>query len=60
MAANILIKSKAGEYYIVKKSDIRRVASETNKETVIRFNGVKNTPIIVEESVEDFFNTYLG
>ena len=60
MAANILIKSKDGEDYIVKKSDIRRVYSDTDKETVILFNGVKNTPIRVMETVEDFFNIYLG
>jgi len=56
----ILIKSHDDKYYIIKKSDIRRIYSDISKNTIICFNGNKNTPIRVNESVEDFFNINLA
>lgn len=54
----MLIKDINGEYYIVKKTDIRRVYKDNNGKTVILFNGQKNTPLRVKETVVDFFNIH--
>jgi len=56
----LLIKAEDGNYYVVKKSDIRRIYSDFKGKTCICFNGTKNTPIYVNESIEDFFNIHLA
>jgi len=56
----LLITDKHKKDFIIKKSDIRRVYKDANNNTVILFTGAKNTPIQVNESVEDFFNIFIG
>jgi len=55
----ILIKSKENVFYIVRKDDIRIIHSHPNNESVIRFTDEsKNTPIVINGTPEDFFNTH--
>lgn len=56
---HILIKGKDGKNHIRKKSDIRCVYSTITDQTTVCFNGNKNTPIVVSETVEDFFSIHL-
>ena len=57
---HILIQTKNGKNYRIKKSDIRRIYSNSSDKTFICFNGNKNTPIQINDSVEDFFNLHLA
>ncbi len=56
--SNILLKSKEGKEYIVKRSEIRRVETNLNKETVVNFVGKRNTPIKVSGTVSEFYNSH--
>lgn len=57
---HILIEDMKGNYIVRKKSDIRTVYSNHDGKTIVCFNGVKNTPIYVKDTVKDFFNVYLA
>lgn len=57
---HILIKDSEGKFRVRKKSDIRDIYTDIGGTTFVCFNGAKNTPIKIKETVEDFFNIYLA
>jgi len=57
---HILITDIEGKKHVRKKSDIRALYSNIKNKTIICFNGNKNTPIMVSDTVEDFFNIHLA
>lgn len=54
---HILIKDREGKQYIVKKSNIRRVVQVKDNTQIskILFVRLKDTPITIPQSVEDFY-----
>jgi len=57
---HMLIVDVEGKHHVIKKSDIRKIYSNIANKTIICFNGNKNTPLMIADTVEDFFNIYLA
>jgi len=65
---HIQLKGSNGREYIIRDTDIRRVVETPPKPHVdiggmrytVYFNNVKDTPILLDDTIEDFHATYLG